>query len=260
VSLIGVVIGRVAEGVWRWTSTRCCVRASVGSTEASADTCGAAIPAVFYFSLRHLRPDGLTSPASRPETERIAVPTFGEIVERLRALPFFEPSSNKPTPGPALPADAAIQGPAGIPPGDRPDSSTGPRFDHSHDADPHRIGQIGPGGPDDSRGNALARLGGGSLSFLGPLPGSCIPPWTRRRPRSAPGWRRFQAHGDYSHDRQFLTGADPATAPAAEALGSRGPRPLLRGPHYEPPGADLSDDRAGTLVGQSHIGGPPAGR
>jgi hypothetical protein len=30
------------------------------------------------------------------ESERIAVPTFVEIVERLRPLPSFEPSSNEP--------------------------------------------------------------------------------------------------------------------------------------------------------------------
>jgi hypothetical protein len=42
------------------------------------------------------------------EPERIAVPTFGEIVERLRPLPSFEPSSNEPMPGPGAPADTAI--------------------------------------------------------------------------------------------------------------------------------------------------------
>jgi hypothetical protein len=99
------------------------------------------------------------SPARRRRPAFVrARPMFGEIVERFRPLPSLEPSSNEPTPGPALPADAAIQRPrAGFPrrPAgfiDRPDSSTGRRFDHGHDADPHRVGQAGPGGLDDSGG------------------------------------------------------------------------------------------------------------
>jgi hypothetical protein len=44
------------------------------------------------------------------------------------------------------------KGPGLASPGDRPDSSTGRRSDHGHDADPHRSEQVGPGGHDDSEG------------------------------------------------------------------------------------------------------------
>jgi hypothetical protein len=82
----------------------------------------------------------------------MGLPKFGEIVERLRPLPSFEPSSNEPTPGPGLPDDPAIQRPRAGLPGDQPDSSAGHCFDHGHDTGADGLGESIPGGHDDSEG------------------------------------------------------------------------------------------------------------
>jgi hypothetical protein len=42
------------------------------------------------------------------------------------------------------------KGPGVASPGDRPDASAGHHFDQGQDADPHRIGQVGPSGSDET--------------------------------------------------------------------------------------------------------------